>query len=241
VSALAIDASSPAIAFVEQATGGDAVTASFTAPSGSLLVALVDPRMVTGGTTTGPTVADSGGLTWVAIGHFSNPSGNANHEAWAWYAITTSAVSRTVTCHCTVDNTHSKYLQVVVVTGVDVSSPIGNTDVFGSATNTLLNRSVTAKRIGELAMVIYSDWLVGVVPTAAAGTTLYSGQRAAGGVGVTGATLYTTTPAASVGATLTVATTTPTPRLSAVTFGILPAPVPLVQRLPVASQVAGWL
>lgn len=122
---IALDASTPAIV-----THNDAqpTTASFTAPAGSHLKATFGYDS-TGGT---PFVNDTGGLTWTA-------RGGTPDRVRVWTAYASTAVSRTV--HAEDGNSGfggPANLKVEVYTGVDTTTPVGNT---GSGTADTTNNT----------------------------------------------------------------------------------------------------
>jgi hypothetical protein len=101
---LALDASTPTQA-TKTATGNTVTTASFTAPTSSLLVAFY---MQDEGGQVNTSIADTGGLTWTRVirlctntvgeANTPTPSGTAQDGYIAvWWATTSSATSRTIT------------------------------------------------------------------------------------------------------------------------------------------------
>lgn len=195
---IAIDGTTPARVGVET---GDAVTASFTAPSGAVLLAVVDAGSTGASAPTGPQVSDSGGLSWSLVDSHFSPGYS---QVAAWVAVVPSATARTVTLHCDT-NTLAKFLQVMVLTGADISTPLGNV-TKGLVASGVLSASVVCSVTGSMLFAVYADWATLAAPTPAAGTTL---QSSYGPITETAAALYKTA-AGTSGAAMTVATSAPT-------------------------------
>src|SRR5262249_55611002 len=126
---LTVDASSPpAVGWFGNgcSSTGDAVTAAFTAPANALLLALADTAPTGTGASTGPSISDSGGLSWTRIG--SSGTDGTKDEAIAWWAKTSSAAARTVRLTSST-NTCSKFLKVLVVMNANLTTPIGVTNI----------------------------------------------------------------------------------------------------------------
>jgi len=209
---IAIDGTTPAAVVV---ASGNAATASFTAPSGALLLAVADMGSTLADGDVGSAISDSGGLSWTLV---DRQRGAGYDEAVMWWAITGSATSRTVTASATT-NTLYKFLQTLVITGAHPSAPIG-AKTKGQIASGTLSASVTSTAVGSLAVGSYADWNAAAVPTADANTTRQSGNQGAS----TGACLYKTALSGSVGQSLAVGTTAPTAKITYVLAEILPAP-----------------
>jgi hypothetical protein len=193
---VAVDASSPALVRV---ASGVATTASFTAPAGSLLLAMY--TIANTGTAT-DTVTDSGGLTWssavVKIG-----DGTRLYCAIRWAYQETSA-ARTVTVNPGT-SANNRILQVLVLTGGDGAGPVGATATGDTTTSTIMTQALTSTAAGSMAFAVYADNNGLAQPTAATGTTRHSANNTA----ETGAFLYQTAASTASGETMTIASTAP--------------------------------
>src|SRR5262249_39670725 len=132
---LTVDASSPpAVGWFGNgcSSAGDAGAASFTAPANALLLALAGTAPTGTAASTGPSISDSGGLTWTRIG--SSGANSTKDEAVAWWTKTPNATARTVKLTSST-NTCSKFLKVLVVMNANLTTPIGTTNI-GPAGNT---------------------------------------------------------------------------------------------------------
>lgn len=189
---IAIDATTPAIV---QVTTGNNVTASFTAPANSLLVALFwhDDTSAT-------TISDSGGLTWTtAVADFTG----FGEVVGIRTAFQATSAARTVTMSAAT-NTGHKIMQVMVFTGTALSAPFTGATKANTST-TLMNDSVTSTAIGSWAWAMYLDLTGGAVPTPGSGVTVRSSNNA----NETGAVLYHTALSTTIGEVGTISTTAP--------------------------------
>ncbi|WP_256788783.1 hypothetical protein [Frankia sp. AvcI1] len=210
---LAVDSSTPPPVLVPEFTGGGpATTAPFTAPTGALLLVAAQVGSTYAGGSVGPWITDTGGLSWQLAGRAGGTS--AYDEAVLWWAVTTTAIPRTVTVVGASDNSYAKYAQVIVFTGQDPGSPIG-TVAQGTATG-LLSVQVPCSRTGSWLWGIYADWSNGAAPTPGSGVTRYSAATP-----LTAATLYCTA-AGAEGQPMMLSTTAPSGPLSWVAVEILP-------------------
>jgi hypothetical protein len=133
---IAIDSSTPAIV---SNTTDTATTASFTAPTDSLLVALC---AIGGGFATNEVTNSGAALTWtVQVEHMlGEDSGAFGGTTLIATAVTTSAVARTVTLSSS--SSSGVALKLLVITGADVTGgPVGAVGE-GHATATNLTRNV---------------------------------------------------------------------------------------------------
>jgi hypothetical protein len=111
-----------------------------------------------GGVTNTLSASDSGGLTWTSLGkrdgNENPPNGGISELFWA---LTTSAVSRTVSVRRTTTGGGTNRLSALclVLTGVNVASPFGSVVEGGSTTNNL-----TATYTGGTTAA--NSWLVAV-------------------------------------------------------------------------------
>src|SRR5262249_9030264 len=147
------------------------------------------------GASTGPSISDSGGLSWTRIG--SSGTDGTKDEAIAWWAKTSSAAARTVGLTSST-NTCSKFLKVLVVMNANLTTPIGVTNIGppGNPTAGVFNQSVTSTAAGSMAFAAVADWNALAVPTPGAGVTLAGGYTQ---FDLTGAALYQTAAATGPG------------------------------------------
>lgn len=188
---IAIDATTPAIARV---ASGNCVSASFTAPANSLLLALYENQNVTANT-----ITDSGGLTWSPVVE----STGFGTVAGAKVAFAATSAARTVTMS-SVTNIDHKIMQVMVFTGTALIAPFTGATKTGTST-TLMNDSITSTAVGSWAWAMYSDLTGAAVPTPGSGVTVRSSDNSS----ETGAVLYHTALSGSVGEVDTISTTAP--------------------------------
>lgn len=149
---IAIDASTPALV-----TGGtSATTASFTAPTNSLLVAVCAFGVGIGTTS----VVNSGtGLTWTL--QESSATYDANPSIFTAPAPISAA--RTVTAQTT--SPVSTALKLLVVTGADLTAPVGATGAGDSTTPNLTAPVYTSTVAGSRAVGIATDSNADTTPT----------------------------------------------------------------------------
>ncbi len=232
---LVVDPSSPAAvgwAGNGCTAAGNAVTASFTAPANALLLAFGDTASNASGASNGPSLSDSGGLTWTQIG--SSGASATKDEAVAWWAKTTGSSARTVTLHAS-NNVCTKFLKVIVLTGANLINPIAATNI-GPATTAegVLNQSVTSTTAGSMAFAAVADWNAAGTPTPGTGVTLAGSYSQ---FDATGAALYRTAPSTTFGQTMTISTTAPTTATNSwVMFEVRPA---VAATTPAATGVFG--
>lgn len=166
-----LDASTPARWAGTPANGANVTSASFTAPSGAILVLCVEADSQPFDNAAADltiAVSDSGGLTWTqrieaddgTIGSASNLYGGG---VFIWTAVTTSAASRTVSVQRSSGNGSSNRVscRCLVFTGQD-ASPIGATERILSAnlaaTNNLTTQSITTTQADSVLVVAAADW-----------------------------------------------------------------------------------
>lgn len=133
--AIAIDGSTPARFTGTVANNVDITSASFTPPSGAVLVACVNGYADVDITIS---ISDSTGLTWSQrIERGVASSGGSDGHSSIWTSSSTSNTSMTVSVRRTAgapgNNTISA--KVYVVTGVDAASPAGNNNTANSGIN----------------------------------------------------------------------------------------------------------
>lgn len=163
---------------------GNCTTASFTAPSGAMLIAMGSLDYYGGANNVGSRISDSGGLTWTLVDKVSNPGtgGTASpygDEAVVWRAVTSSAVARTVTLDATIDNLREKSLQVLVMTGQHATpaSSIGahgtGWSVFGMGTG---GQNIVATAANSYMWACWTEDQKIQPPVAYSGTQVYSSK-----------------------------------------------------------------
>lgn len=174
--ALAIDASSPAIATQTNGATATVTTASFTPPLNSILLVSWSGNTASGadpGST--PTVTDNRGtpLTYgqAAWSHRSDTP-NADGQAAIWTAHVTSSAAMTVTVTNTASsgNRHAA-LKVYVITGADTSDIDGATGKAGSTSAASIAQNYTAQQTSAQGFIAVCDWDVTGNMTAGTGCT----------------------------------------------------------------------
>lgn len=159
--ALAIDGSSP-VRFSRGAGGGSignytAVSASFTAPAGSLLVVVAEfdqyyDAFGGGAGTNTTSISDSGGLTWT-----KRVERNFDAIATIWTAPVPTAAARTVSVSRNGSYDIPITAKVYVVTGQH-ASPIGASGSGSTTSNNSSPTIYTGGAAGSLAFVSMVDW-----------------------------------------------------------------------------------
>lgn len=208
--AIAIDGTSPAGVSQTNGNTSNLATASYTPPSGSLVLACWAGNSQLAAPTD-PSITSSAGasLSWnvVAI-RTSADSGGASGQAAMWWAVGGGAATTTqVANNATNGNRHAR-LKVVVLTGVDTGDPIVSSAQGTDGTGGLDNCTYTSAADNSMGFASVSDWDVSSTTfTAGSGTTVV--DSASPGNSVNGATLRQTTPTTS-GAAVSLALTSPT-------------------------------
>lgn len=178
--ALAIDGSSPAIA----TNAGTAVTsASFTPPSGSLLLIGWSGNSAQAAASA-PSITDNLGVhltytqtDWSQYG--DNPA--AAGQAAFWWAVvgTSAAMTVTVTNGVSAPNGSGNAVKVWVITGADTVTPIGAHGKSGSTSAASIAQSYTAQATSGWGFIADCDWDVVGAQTAGTGCTV-DGSAAVG-------------------------------------------------------------
>lgn len=205
-SGLALDASTPAA--VATTTAAPVSTASFTPPSGSILVA----HYVYNTTNTGSavTISNSGtALTWnlirqVGVGQNGGVLGGV-YVAWA-HLPTSRAL--TVTAAQTVYTEAQAWLRVRVITGANTVAPIGAVGGVGDTAGTF-SQSLVTTAANSWVWGAVSDWDNATVLTPGSGCTLDAGQSVGTTTFVTAAVVRATAITPASGTTVTISNTTP--------------------------------
>ena len=188
--ALAVDASSPASVIPVGDTTTTIVTASFTPPSGSVLVAMAG-LIYSGSGVAGPPfgVTDSVGGSWA---EYKIQCTNAT-LAGVWISYVATGAPMTVTL--TTDALQKgKMLTVKVITGTSNSGYIGVPKTFQSATVVGLAQSFTPSNTGSLVMLASSYDTTGTINENAATTEYIQNVDATDGARIqSGQSAVTTT------------------------------------------------
>lgn len=165
--ALALDASSPAQAVTTGTSPSlTATTASFTAPTGSVLIASAYAAGPNAAATLSWVISDTGSLTWTLINARDVSEGNSGGVTHYW-AKTTSAASRTVSAQATssLDDTWDVVLDLRVFTGASLSDPIGAIGEGSSTTNAITPAAFTSEAARSILIAAVQDWNALGVPT----------------------------------------------------------------------------
>lgn len=163
--AIAIDASTPVRASATAAL--TTTTASFTAPSGAVLVACVSSNTSAGGNPT-LTVTDSGGLTWTArVTRLQSQGGGSTGGTSAiWTAVTATSAARTVTATASGTGTAVGIsVKCYVVTGGDTTTPNGATASGASQVNNTTTTAYVSTVNNSRGFVAATDWNTLGAPT----------------------------------------------------------------------------
>jgi len=173
--ALAIDASTPAIATQTTGTVATVATASFTPPSGSVLLIGWAANSATGADPTTPTITDNLGvhLTYSLVAHSHRADGPAaDGQAAMWTAVVASSAAMTVTVtNGAASGSREAALRVWVLTGADTTTPVGASGKSGSTSAGSIAQNYTAQITGGQGFLADADWDLKGTQTAGTGTT----------------------------------------------------------------------
>lgn len=172
--ALAIDASTPAIAVQSNGATAALTTASFTPPSGSTLLVLYSANTVDPTSPGVPTITDSLGahLTYTLTNHSirsDTPSADGQAAAWTAPVSSSAAMTITVTNQAASGGRHAA-ISVQVITGAH-ATPAPVHGESGSTSTGTVNQSYTANATGGQGFTAIADWNATGVMTAGTGTT----------------------------------------------------------------------
>jgi len=173
--ALAIDASTPAIAVQSNGATTTCTTASFTPPSGSTLLILYSANSIDPTSPAVPTITDNLGahLTYTRYDHsVRSDTPNADGQACSWTApvATGAAMTITVTNQAASGGRHAA-VSVQVLTGADGTTPVPVHGESGSTSTGTVNQSYTANATGGMGFTAIADWNATGVMSAGTGTT----------------------------------------------------------------------
>lgn len=173
--ALAIDGSSPAVATQTSAFTTTVTTASFTPPSGSLLLISWSWNSQASTDPSSPTITDNLGthLTYTLIdwSHRADTPA-ADGQAAQWWAVVSSSAAMTITVTggvASADNGGA--IKVTVLTGADTVTPIGAHGKSGSTSASSIAQSYTATASNGWGFLADLDWDVKGAQTAGTGCT----------------------------------------------------------------------
>jgi hypothetical protein len=172
--ALAIDASTPAIATQTNSTVATVATASFTPPNTSLLLIRWSANSTSLPAT--PTITDNLGvhLTYTLLDWQSKadtPTKDGQAACW-WAPITTGAAMTVTVTNQASSGFREAALRVAVLTGHDTGTPIGAHGKAGSASAASIAQSYTAQATGGQGFIAATDWDALAAMTAGTGCTL---------------------------------------------------------------------
>lgn len=173
--ALANDASTPAGVGITKTgtTAASGVTASFTPPNNSLLVACIEFDTQLDSTTTTVTMSStiSGLGTWSKGSESQASSTGQGGFATIYWALLTTSASGTVTASLSfpswsATNTVRGRLKVWVITGHDLTTPNGaKLDNKTATTNNLTTTAYTSTAANTLGFVAGNEWQARGTPT----------------------------------------------------------------------------
>lgn len=175
--AIAIDASSPAIATQTNGATATVTTASFTPPAGSVLLVQWSGNTQSGtdpGST--PTITDSLAVdliyTLTDWSHLADgPTADGQVASWTAIVAVSAAMTITVTNTASSGNRHAA-IKVYVLTGADIVTPVGANGKAGSTSAASIAQSYTAEATGGQGFIATCDWDVTGNQTAGTGCTL---------------------------------------------------------------------
>src|SRR5258706_4533297 len=187
--ALAIDASSPVIATNAVGTVTTVTSASFTPPTGSLLIVRWSGDSVTGVNPSTPTITDSLGtpLTYTLqdwASHADSPFADGQCAVWSAIVGTSAAMTVTVTSG-SASGARESALAITVFTGQNLSSPIGAHGKSSSLSAASIVQSYTAQSSGGMGLIVDCDWDLKGAQTAGTGCTIVNGGSANIGTAIT--------------------------------------------------------
>jgi len=156
--AIVEDASSPASVTAQASTVQTTVTASFTPPAGSLIIAVASNDWNTNYSgTPSITFSDSLGGTWTAINNANDGSNGAVMVGTA-YRIVGASAAMTVTATSPDALTKTKLLSVRVLTGAATSGTIATSLFTGHASTTnFVQQTVTTTKAGSKVITVVAD------------------------------------------------------------------------------------
>lgn len=187
--ALAIDASTPAVAVQTSNATTTVTTASFTPPANCIIYIRWAWNTLTAENPTQPTITDNlgGHLTYTLIdwqSHADSPNVSGQAAHW-WAKVTTSAAMTVTVTGGSGTNGQGGALHVTVITGSDLTTPIGAHGKSGSASASSIAQSYTAQATSGWGFIGDCDWDLKGAETAGTGCTLTNGGSANAGTEIT--------------------------------------------------------
>lgn len=179
--ALAIDASSPAIATQTNGATATVATASFTPPNNSLLLI----RWAANSTSLPAQPTISGGSLTYTLQDWKSKADTPTRDGQAacWIASVATGASMTVTVtNQATSGFREAALRVVVLTGHNTSTPIGAHGKSGSASASSIAQTYTASATGGQGFISVADWDALSAMTAGTGCTLEGSGTPGGAV-----------------------------------------------------------
>jgi hypothetical protein len=179
--------STPAVVRNSTAAQTSVVSASFSPPAGSVLVALFAISLISSGAAQPHTIVDSAGGTWVYAGHVDGGAANAFGMATVWVRhLGTAPGAMTVTATRTGTSSAGIQLAVRVLTGAS-QNPIGSIKTHFTASGTVggIDTLVTSKA-GALVYVLLCTGSNTPVYTPTADTTTIDLFQSASSLGTSG-------------------------------------------------------
>jgi hypothetical protein len=210
ITGLALDASTPAAVKNNTET---LTTASFTPPAGAVLYICVMLNSNASPATDQNSVSQitdnlSSHLTYTLQKQYGTASANSAIVYLYTASVSTSqAMTVSITQAATDTSISNAMVQVLVVTGANASSPVGNTagawDTTTNISGTVYNSSVN----NSWSWLIYADYQAGAVPTVPSGETVYSSYTNSM---LTSAVIKNNSVTATAGTAVTIGTSKPT-------------------------------
>lgn len=188
VPGLFIDASSPTIVTNNVGATATITTASFTPPTGSLLLVRWSGNSASGVNPGTPTVTDNlgGHLTYTLSDWQSRADGAPNSEGQTaiWTAPVVSSAAMTVTVTSGVATSFKQSaLSVTVLTGQDPTTPVGAHGKSHTSSASLIIQGYTAQATGAQGFISVCDWDTLGAETAGTGCTVAGFADGSGSVG----------------------------------------------------------
>lgn len=224
--ALAIDGSSPAV--VTSTAGVTVTSASFTPPSGSVLLVSWAGNSGPGSTPSSPTITDNLGvhLTYTLIGWRSHADAapSVDGQAAMWWAVVGTSAAMTVTVtNGDGSDPAGNALKVRVLTGADTTTPIGASGKAASASAASIAQAYTASASNGWGFIADCDWDLKGAQSAGTGCASDGSANVGGSVSYGFMRRTTADDSAGVSNTLNVTIPATSTHLSWVYAEVLPA------------------
>ena len=186
--ALAIDASTPAVAVNSTGATATVTTASFTPPSNSVLLIRWAANSKTGANPTAPTITDNLGvhLTYNLLDFASRADATFQDGQCAqWWALVSSSAAMTITVtNGAASPDREAALSVAVFTGANTSAPVGAHGKGNPASGTsTIAQSYTATADNSWGFIGVSDWDEKGAMTGGTGCTVSGASNGSANIG----------------------------------------------------------